>query len=360
MFAVRFPQERELTLAEGRKKMSYDWTHDPSIPLKTEWIKTAELTHTKAAPLVRRREIHYGDRVFLWVLRGVGLSIALLLIFITLFLFVSAVPSIKEFGLKFFISSKWNPVREIYGALPVIYGTVVSSLLAILISTPVSLGIALFLNELAPRWLATIVGFLVEMLAAIPSVVYGLWGVFILAPWLRETAQPAIGSRLGFIPLFEGPYYGVGMLAAGIILGIMITPTISSICREVFKAIPRSQREAALGLGATRWEMMRLAVLQSSRAGIIGAVILGLGRAIGETMAVTMVIGNRAEISASLFAPAQSMASVIANQYPEASSDLLRAALAQVGLTLFLVTLVINSIARFFVWRVTKQPKGAK
>ena len=195
------------------------------------------------------------------------------------------------------------------------------------------------------------------MLAAIPSVVYSLWGIFVLAPWLRTQVEPRLTSGLGFLPFFQGPAYGIGMLAAGIILAIMITPTISSVAREIFKTIPRSQREAVLALGATRWEMMRLAVLSASRSGIWGGVILGLGRALGETMAVTMVIGNRAEISASLLAPGQTMASVIANEYGEASSALHSAALVEIGLTLFAVTFIINSLARLTVFRSAQRWK---
>lgn len=245
----------------------------------------------------------------------------------------------------------WNPVTDSFGALPVIFGTVVSSALALLLSTPVSVGVALFLTEVAPRRLAGVLGFLVEMLAAIPSVVYGLWGIFVLAPWLRTTVQPWLGAKLGFLPLFQGPPFGLGMLAAGVVLAIMITPTISAICREVFRAVPASQREAARALGATPWETIRMSVFRSSTLGISGAVTLGLGRALGETMAVTMVIGNRAEISKSLFAPAQTMASVIANEYTEATSDIHLSALAAVGLTLFGVSLIINTGARLLVWR---------
>jgi phosphate transport system permease protein len=271
-----------------------------------------------------------------------------------------SVPVFKDLGLGFFKSSEWNPVSLEFGAASFIYGTVVSSFLALLLAVPVSVGVALFLNELAPRRLAAAIGFLVEMLAAIPSVIYGLWGIFVLAPWLRTDVQPWLGKYFGFMPLFQGAPYGVGMLAAGVILAIMITPTISAICREVFRAIPLGQREAALALGATRWEMMRLSVLKSARSGILGAVILGLGRAMGETMAVTMVIGNRAEISASLFAPAQTMASVIANEYAEASETKHLAALAAVGLALFFVSFLINSVARTIVWRFERQTRGAR
>lgn len=246
-------------------------------------------------------------------------------------------------------------MTEAFGAAPMIFGTVVSSLLALLLAVPVSVGVALFLTEVAERRLAGIAGFLVEMLAAIPSVVYGLWGIFVLAPWLRTSVQPTLKKYLGFLPLFEGPPFGIGMLAAGIILAIMIVPTISAICREVFRAIPASQREAARALGATPWETIQLSVFRSSLLGIFGAVTLGLGRALGETMAVTMVIGNRPEIAASLFAPGQTMASVIANEYTEATGDLHLSALAGIGLSLFGVSLLINAVARFMVWRFKRK-----
>ncbi len=300
---------------------------------------------------LKGRDVHRADTVFSWFVASLTAALALLLLGLVLVLLQGAWPAIQKFGPGFLVSSRWDPVREQFGAMPVIFGTIVSSLLAIAIAGPLSVGVALFLTELAPRRLAQVAGFLTEMLAAIPSVVYGLWGIFVLAPWLRLTVEPFLGSTLGFLPLFQGPPFGVGMLAAGLILAIMITPTIASICREVFNAVPRAQREAALGIGATRWEMMRLAVLSSSRSGIFGACILGLGRALGETMAVTMVIGNRAEISASLFAPGQTMASVLANEYAEALGDLHLAALMEVGLVLFAVTFVINAGARILIFR---------
>lgn len=277
----------------------------------------------------------------------------MVLILIALFLLRAAWPSITRFGFAFVTSSVWDPVREIFGSAPVIYGTIVSSLLAIGIGGPIGVGIALALTDLLPRTAAKVLGFLVEMLAAIPSVVYGLWGIFVLAPWLRTTVEPFLAKTLGFLPFFQGPAYGVGMLAAGVILAIMIIPTISSLSREVFNSIPRAQREAALAIGATRWEMMRLSVLGSAKSGVFGAIILGLGRALGETMAVTMVIGNRAQISASLFAPGQTMSSVLANEYAEATSDFHLAALMEIGLVLFAVTFIINALARLFVWRST-------
>jgi phosphate transport system permease protein len=232
----------------------------------------------------------------------------------------------------------------------------VSSAIALCLATPLALGVSIFLSEIAPKWLRQPVGFLVDLLAAIPSVVYGLWGVFVLIPILRDPVGPFLRDTLGFgrTPLFSGPNYGYSMLAAGIILAIMILPFISAVTREVLLAVPRSQREAALALGATRWEMIRDAVLPYARSGIIGGVILGLGRALGETMAVTMLIGNRPEISASLFAPGYTMASLIANEFSEATSDLHLSALMAVGAVLFGLTLIVNALARWLVWRVTR------
>lgn len=310
---------------------------------------------TRTLKRLRGRDVHRGDTVFSWFVASLTVGLAALLIGIFIVLVQGAWPALQKFGWGFLFSSQWDPVQEKFGALPVIFGTVLSSLLGIAIAGPISVGVALFLTELAPRRVAQVAGFLTEMLAAIPSVVYGLWGIFVLAPWLRTTVEPLLGSTLGFLPLFQGPPYGVGMLAAGFILAIMITPTITSICREVFNAVPQAQREAALGIGATRWEMMRLAVLAASRSGIFGACILGLGRALGETMAVTMLIGNRAEISASLFAPGQTMASVLANEYAEALGELHVSALMEVGLVLFAVTFLINAGARVLVFRKVRR-----
>jgi phosphate transport system permease protein len=268
--------------------------------------------------------------------------------------------AIRAFGLRFLITSHWDPVAGEFGALPFIYGTLVSSLLALLIAVPLSLGAAIFLAELAPAWVRPPVAFLIEMLAAVPSVVYGLWGIFVLVPWLRDWVQPALGRTLGFLPLFQGPPYGVGMLAAGLILSIMIVPYITSVSREVLLAVPGSQREAALGLGATRWETTRIAVLRYGRSGLIGAILLGLGRALGETMAVTMVIGNRPEVSVSLFAPGYTMASVLANEFTEATSDLYVSALVEIGLLLLVVTVLVNGLARLLVWSVGGPARGAR
>lgn len=311
-----------------------------------------ELSSLTAFLPKKRKEIHLGDRVFYLCLKTLAVVIILGLAALVALLAKMSAPAFAEFGWRFFTVSTWNPVTEKFGTLAFIYGTVVSSLLALVIATPVSIAVALFLNEIAPRWLGVILGFMVEMLAAIPSVVYGIWGIFWLAPWIRTTVQPAVQAKLGWFPLFTGPPYGVGMFTAGLILAIMITPTISSISREVFRTIPSTIREGALALGATKWEMLKVAILDSARSGIFAACVLGLGRAFGETMAVTMVIGNRPQISPSLFAPAQTMASIIANEYAEASSDRHHAALAAVGLSLFLVSLVINMFARFVLWRV--------
>jgi phosphate transport system permease protein len=261
--------------------------------------------------------------------------------------------SLHQFGIGFFYGHDWDPVNDQYGAMPFIYGTLVSSLLALLLAVPLSIGVAVYVTEMCPiRW-RSIISFLVELLAAIPSVVYGLWAIFVLAPLLRDYVEPFLARTLGWTGLFTGPMYGIGMLAAGIILAIMIVPIIASITREVLTAVPQNQREAVLALGATRWEMIRMGVLRNARIGIVGGIILGLGRALGETMAVTMVIGNRAEIAKSLFAPGYTLASVIANEFSEATSDLYTSALVEIGLALFLVTLIVNALARLLVWSIT-------
>jgi phosphate transport system permease protein len=268
--------------------------------------------------------------------------------------------ALHAFGWRFLLSSTWDPVAGQFGALPFVYGTLVSSALALLIATPLSLGAAIYLAELAPFWVRPPIAFLIEMLAAVPSVVYGLWGIFVLVPWLRDWVEPALGRSLGFLPLFQGAPYGVGMLAAGLILSIMVVPYITSVSREVLLAVPNSQREAALGLGATRWEATRIAVLRYGRSGLVGAVLLGLGRALGETMAVTMVIGNRPEVALSLFAPGYTMASVLANEFTEATSDLYVSALVEVGLLLLVVTIAVNGLARLLVWSVGGAAAGGR
>jgi phosphate transport system permease protein len=262
--------------------------------------------------------------------------------------------------LKFFSSSAWDPVSGDFGALPFIYGTLATSFLALLMAVPLALGVAVFVTELCPKPLRAPISFLTELLAAIPSVVYGLWGVFVLVPLMRDVVGPFLTKTLGWTGLFGGPNFGVGLLTAGIILAIMILPIISSLTRDIMLSVPNSQREGVLALGATRWEMIRVGVLRNSRIGIVGAIMLGLGRALGETMAVTMVIGNHPNISKSLFAPANTLASVIAGEFTEATGNLYLSALIEIGLALFLVTIVVNAIARLLMWAVTRgAPVGA-
>jgi phosphate transport system permease protein len=299
-----------------------------------------------------RRLSQWGDGLFRWCLRAAAATLVLLVAAVLAILVWKALPALRVFGWRFLVTSVWDPVAEHFGALPLIYGTLVSSLLALCLAVPLGIGAAIYLTELAPSGVRAPLAFLVELLAAVPSVIYGLWGVFVLAPFLRVYVQPALGKTLGFLPLFQGPPYGVGMLAAGIILAIMIVPFIIAVSREVLLAVPNTQREAALALGATRWETTRIAVLRYGRSGLVGAVLLGLGRALGETMAVTMVIGNRPEISASLFAPGYTMASMLANEFTEATSDLYLSALIEVGLLLFVVTVLVNALARLLVWSV--------
>jgi len=300
-----------------------------------------------------------GDRVYRILTAGAAWAVPALLALIALEIGLAAWPALRTFGLTFLTSSDWDAVHGRFGAAPLIFGTVVSSALALVIATPLALGMAVFLSELAPPWLRQPMSFLVDLLAAIPSVIYGLWGIFVLLPFLRSTIMPFLAGTLGLgrTPFFSGPAYGPSMLAAGGILAIMILPYISTVSREVLMTVPRTQREAALALGATRWEMIRDAVVPFARSGIIGGVMLGLGRALGETMAVTMLIGNTHEISASLFAPGYSLASVIANEFSEATSPLHTSALMACGAVLFAVTLVVNAIARWLVWRVAREAK---
>lgn len=283
-----------------------------------------------------------------------ALVLPLLLVAIVGELLVSSWPSIERFGAGFLTSSTWDPVAEIYGAAPMIFGTVVSSLIALLIAVPLSVGVAIFLTEFAPGWLRRPVATLIELLAAIPSVVYGLWGIFVLIPLLRSQVVPPLKAVFGWLPFFDGVFYGNSMLAAGIILAVMVLPYISAVTREVLLAVPPSQREAALALGATRWEAVWTAVLPYGRLGIIGAIVLGLGRALGETMAVTMLIGNRHELSLSVFQPSYTMAAAIANEFAEATTQMHLAALFEIGLVLFVLTVVVNAAARLLVWRVAR------
>ena len=280
---------------------------------------------------------NFGDLIFERLTLLFAVFVFLLVILMGYEMYIGSKISIEKFGWSFLTNSVWDPVQEIYGALPIIYGTVVSSFLALILSVPLSIGIAIFLSELSPGWLEKPLSFLVELLAGIPSVVYGLWGIFVLVPWIRNDVEPFLSERLGFLPFFRGAPYGFGMLAAVLILSIMVLPIVASISRDILKSVPQSQREAALALGATRWQSTKI-VLKDARSGIFGATMLGLGRAVGETMAVTMVIGNRALISPSLFDPAYTMASVIANEFSEATSDMYLSALIQLALVLFVIT----------------------
>ena len=298
-----------------------------------------------------------GDAVFRILMLLVALLMVGIVVAMVIALGADSMLSLRQFGFGFLTSQRWDPIKGEFGALPFIYGTVASSLIALLISVPFSLGVAVFLVEQAPRYIARPVGFLVELLAAIPSVVYGLWGIFVLAPFLRQYVEPALAKVLGWLPVFRGQITGIGLLTGGIILSIMVTPIISAVVRDVLAAVPGSQREAALALGATKWEMIRV-VLVNGAPGITGAVILGLGRALGETMAVTMVIGNRPVISASLFDPSYTIASAIANEFTEATDDLYLSALVELGLILLLVTFIVNGIARILVWNVTRKTGG--
>ncbi len=301
-----------------------------------------------------RSDSALSDRIF----QGLMLLCACLIFVIVLFILGELVwqsrLSIAHFGFSFFYRAAWNTISEDFGARPFIYGTLVSSLLALLIAVPLSISTAVFITEMCPLALRRPLSFLTELLAAIPSVVYGLWALVVLVPLLRTTINPILMRTLGWTGFFTGPDYGVSMLAAGIILAIMILPIISSITREVMTTVPQSQREAALALGATRWEMIRISVLPNARLGIAGGVILGLGRALGETMAVTMVIGNRPQIARSLLAPGYTMASVLANEFTEATTTLYLSALIEIGLALFLVTIVVNALARLLIWSVTR------
>ncbi len=296
----------------------------------------------------------FSDRFFKTLMLVSALTIFVIVLFILWELVWQSRTTIARFGFSFFYRSVWNPVSEDFGARTFIYGTLVSSLLALLIAVPLSVSTAVFITEMCPGPLRRPLSFLTELLAAIPSVVYGLWALVVLVPLLRTQIDPFLMRALGWTGFFEGPDYGVSMLAAGIILAIMILPIISSITREVMSTVPQSQREAALALGATRWEMIRISVLPNARLGIAGGVILGLGRALGETMAVTMVIGNRPEIARSLLAPSYTMASVLANEFTEATSSLYLSALIEIGLALFLVTIVVNALARLLIWSVTR------
>jgi phosphate transport system permease protein len=300
-----------------------------------------------------------GDKIYRTILLIAASSILLLVAAIFFMMVQNSMPTIQRFGIGFLYASEWSPAQEQFGALPFIYGTVVSSVLALLIAVPISLGIAVFLVEQAPAKIAKPIAFMVELLAAIPSVVYGLWGIFVLAPFIRNYLGPVLQDSLGFLPLFQGRLTGIGMLTGGIILALMITPIITAVVRDVLEAVPTTQREAALALGATKWETTMI-VLGNAASGIAGAVVLGLGRAVGETMAVTMVIGNSPQISASLFEPAYTIASVLAANFADATEEIYLSALIEMALVLFLVTVVINGLAKLLIMSVAGKANAAK
>ena len=295
-----------------------------------------------------------GDKVFRTIL-VIAATIILVIVVTIIFMMVwNALPTIRTFGFAFLTGREWIPADNIFGALPFIYGTVVSSLIALVISVPISVGIAVFLVEQAPKKIATPISFMVELLAAIPSVVYGLWGIFVLAPFVRDYLGVFLETYFGWLPFFQGRLTGIGMLTGGIILALMITPIITAVVRDILEVVPTQQREAALALGATKWETTQI-VLGNAASGIAGAVILGLGRALGETMAITMVIGNSPQISASLFEPAYTIASVLAANFADATDEIYLSALIEMGLVLFLVTFVVNAFAKLLVSKVGKR-----
>ena len=296
-----------------------------------------------------------GDRIFTWLTTACALAVPTLLVLVATLVIVAALPALRHGEWSLITSSRWDPSRGEFGMLAAALGTLVTAVLAVAVAAPLAIGVALFLTEFASARMRWGIGYLVDLLAAVPSIVYGLWGIFVLVPFLRDIAMPLIQATplLGRLPVFAGPAYGPSILAGTLILAIMILPFIAAVSREVLAAVPRAQREAALGLGATRWEMVRDAVLPWARPGIVGGILLGLGRALGETMAVTMVIGNRHQLPSSLLAPGYTLASLIANEFSEASGDLHLSALMAVGALLLLMTIVVTALARLLVGRVT-------
>ena len=314
-------------------------------------VEEADAIHPAQARM--SQPSRFGDKAFYWLTLSMAFAVVLLVILIGWQLGQGSWQAIQKFGFHFLTTSTWDPVAEQYGALPFIYGTAISSLIALLIAVPLSIATAVYLTELAPIWIRQPIVSLIEMLAAIPSVILGLWGIFVMVPWLRDYPFPFLKRTLGWTPFFSGPIYGPCMLAGGIIVAIMVLPIITSVSREILRSVPDLQREAAYALGATRWEVTRIAVLSYARKGLFGAVILGLGRALGETMAVTMVIGNTPQIAASLFKPGYTLASVIANEFTEATTDMYLQALFEIGLVLFGVTILVNLLAQLLLKTIT-------
>jgi phosphate transport system permease protein len=312
--------------------------------ITVEEADTIRPAQTRMAPPSR-----FGDKAFEWLTLAMASSVVVLVVLIGWELSVGSSLAIKKFGFHFLATSTWDPVAEEFGALPFIYGTLVSSAIALIIAVPLGIATAAYLTELAPLWIRQPLTSLIEMLAAIPSVILGLWGIFVMVPWLRNYPFPFLKQYFGWIPLFNGPIYGPCMFAGGIIIAVMILPIITSVSREILRSVPDLQREAAYALGATRWEATRIAVLSYAKKGLFGAVILGLGRALGETLAVTMVIGNTPQIVASLFKPGYTLASVVANEFTEATTDIYLGALFEIGLVLFGITILVNLLAQLLL-----------
>lgn len=348
----RMTAEREPRPPEGAQSQSSETGPSPGAD---EQLGTFDGPLSPVRAYLRQRGSgRVADNSFAGVVLACAFSIFAIVLLILTVLVVRSHLTLVRFGWGFFARTSWDPVSGNFGALPFIYGTITTSILALLIAVPLALGVAIFITELCPRPLRAPISFVTELLAAIPSVVYGLWGIFVLVPLIRDVVGPFLAKTFGWTGLFQGPNFGVGMLTAGIVLSIMILPIISSLTRDIMLSVPNSQREAVLALGATKWEMIRIGVLRNSRIGIVGAVMLGLGRALGETMAVTMVIGNSPQIAKSLFAPGYTLASVLANEFSEATGNMYLSALIEIGLALFLVTIVVNAMARMMVWAVTR------
>jgi len=303
--------------------------------------------------------LRIGDIIFRAVTRAAAIGVLVILGGVIISLIDGSLPAFRAFGLNFLVEERWNPVTEKFGAIAPIYGTLVTSFIAMLIAVPVGLLIAVFLTELCPMWLRRPIGIAIELLAGIPSIIYGIWGLFVFAPFLQETLQPFLIATFGNIPvlstLFAGPPYGIGVLTAGLILAIMVLPFVTSISRDVFKAVPPVLKEAAYGVGCTTWEVVRYVVLPYTRVGVIGGVMLGLGRALGETMAVTFVIGNAHKVSASLLAPGTTISATIANEFTEAVGDLYTSSLIALGLILFVITFIVLAIARYMLLRIERR-----
>jgi len=323
-------------------------------------LQDAGLISTEAVARAKVLDrLRFGDAAFRQVTRAAAIAVLLLLSGVIISLIDGSIPALRAFGFGFLVSERWNPVTEIFGALPAIYGTVITSFIAMLIAVPVGLMIAFFLTELCPQWLRRPIGIAIELLAGIPSIIYGIWGLFVFAPFLQQTLQPFLINTLGNVPgigpAFGGPPYGIGMLTAGLILAIMVLPFVTSISRDVFEAVPAVLKEAAYGLGCTTWEVVRNVVLPYARVGVIGGIMLGLGRALGETMAVTFVIGNAHHISPSLLAPGTTISATIANEFTEAVGDLYTSALIALGLILFVITFIVLAAARYMLLRIERR-----